>query len=100
MLGDEPAARAAVGGLDWVATVPPTVRLTADTFGAATAALGGRRRPHVRGHVRAVFLVAGVLAVGAALLSLAVATNQLASQPASWQGAGGGNRTRITSLEG
>jgi hypothetical protein len=30
-----------------------------------------------------VFLVAGVLAVGAALLSLAVATNRLAAQPAA-----------------
>lgn len=94
-------AFAVVYGLDWVATVPPTVRLTSDTFGVARAGivfgwifaahqLGAATAAWAGGAVRTyadtyapVFLVAGVLAVGAALLSLAVATNRLASQPAA-----------------
>lgn len=78
-------------GLDWVATVPPTVALTADTFGrermsivygwifaahqlgAATAAFGaGAVRTWV-GDYQLAFLSAGALCLLAALLSLSIA---------------------------
>jgi predicted MFS family arabinose efflux permease len=94
-------AFAVVYGLDWVATVPPTVRLTADAFGqarvgimfawifaahqfgaAAAAWAGGAVRTYADTYAP-VFLVAGVLAVGAALLSLAVASDRLAAEPAA-----------------
>ena len=77
-------------GLDWVATVPPTVRLTADRFGAersnlvfgwifaghqmgaATAAFaGGLSRSALQTYLPA-FYVAGALCVVAALLILTV----------------------------
>jgi sugar phosphate permease len=75
-------------GLDWIATVPPTVKLTADRFGrertgmvfgwiftghqigAATAALGaGIVRTEYSTYLPA-FFAAGVLCIGAALLVL------------------------------
>jgi sugar phosphate permease len=71
-------------GLDWVATVPPTVRLTADTFGkqnvgivygwifashqlgAATAAFGGGLLHNWLGDYQITFISAGLLALIAA----------------------------------
>jgi sugar phosphate permease len=78
-------------GLDWIATVPPTVKLTADRFGreragmvfgwvfaghqigAATAALGaGFSRTEFASYLPA-FFVAGALCIFAALLVLTIA---------------------------
>ncbi len=77
-------------GLDWIATVPPTVRLTANVFGrengplmfgwivaahqlgAATAAFGaGALRTALGGYVEA-FTIAGGLCVVAAVLVLGI----------------------------
>lgn len=73
-------------GLDWVATVPPTVRLTYDEFGpvdgpvvfgwvavghqigAAAAAFGAGLIRESLGSYAPAFFLAGVLGVGAALL--------------------------------
>ena len=78
-------------GLDWIATVPPTVKLTADRFGrerapivfgwifaghqigAATAALGaGLSRTELASYLPA-FFVAGALCLLAAALALSIA---------------------------
>ncbi len=77
-------------GLDWIATVPPTVRLTANVFGkenvgvvfgwiaaahqlgAATAAFGAGMIRTVTGDYLGAFVIAGGLCVLAALMSLAV----------------------------
>jgi MFS family permease len=78
-------------GLDWIATVPPTVRLTAQRFGperanlvfgwifaghqlgAATAAFGaGLSRTLLLSYLPA-FFVAGVLCIVASLIALAIA---------------------------
>jgi predicted MFS family arabinose efflux permease len=77
-------------GLDWIATVPPTLKLTTDAFGkddapvvfgwiaaahqvgAATAAFGaGVIRTAMDGYLLA-FLVAGVICVGTAFMVLAI----------------------------
>jgi MFS family permease len=77
-------------GLDWVATVPPTVRLTADRFGperanvvfgwifaghqlgAASAAFGaGYARTTLASYLPAFFL-AGALCIGASALALSI----------------------------
>jgi len=77
-------------GLDWIATVPPTLKLTNDAFGkddapvvfgwiaashqvgAATAAFGaGVIRTAMDGYLLA-FLVAGVICVGTAFMVLAI----------------------------
>ena len=77
-------------GLDWIATVPPTVRLTANAFGAenaglmygwitvthqlgsAVAAYGTGVARTLLGDYQATFLFAGLMCLGAALLVLAV----------------------------
>jgi predicted MFS family arabinose efflux permease len=78
-------------GLDWIATVPPTVRLTAQRFGperanlvfgwifaghqlgAGTAAFGaGLSRTVLQSYLPA-FFVAGALCIVAALITLAIA---------------------------
>ena len=77
-------------GLDWIATVPPTVRLTANVFGkenvgvvfgwiaaahqlgAATAAFGAGAIRTATGDYLGAFVIAGGLCVLAALMSLAV----------------------------
>jgi MFS family permease len=78
-------------GLDWIATVPPTVRLTAQRFGperanlvfgwifaghqlgAATAAFGaGLSRTLLQSYLPA-FFVAGLLCIVASLIALAIA---------------------------
>ncbi len=79
---------AVVFGLDYIATVPPTVALTADSFGrqnvgtvygwifaahqvgAALAAWGGGVARDALGTYTLAFLLAGGLGLGAALLSL------------------------------
>jgi MFS family permease len=77
-------------GLDWIATVPPTLKLTNDAFGkddapvvfgwiaashqvgAATAAFGaGVIRTAMDGYLLA-FLIAGVICVGTAFMVLAI----------------------------
>jgi sugar phosphate permease len=78
-------------GLDWVATVPPTVALTADAFGrekvgivfgwifaahqlgAATAALGAGVIRTDAGSYHWAFLIAGALCMGASLASTRIA---------------------------
>jgi sugar phosphate permease len=77
-------------GLDWIATVPPTVRLTTDAFGkedggimfgwivaghqigAATAALGAGTLRTVLGTYEQAFLIAGALCILAAILALRI----------------------------
>jgi predicted MFS family arabinose efflux permease len=77
-------------GLDWVATVPPTVALTADTFGrervglvfgwifaahqlgAGMAALGAGLSQTLLGTYAPAFLVAAVLGLAAAGLALRI----------------------------
>lgn len=79
-------------GLDWIATVPPTVQLTANIFGArqvgmiygwitvvhqlgsSLAASGAALVRDWRGDYSGAFLVAGALCLGAALLVLRVGT--------------------------
>ncbi|OIQ97924.1 putative MFS-type transporter YhjX [mine drainage metagenome] len=87
-------------GLDWIATVPPTVRLTADTFGehdapilfgwiaaghqlgAATAALGaGILRGEYQSYLQS-FLIAGAACVLIAAVLSTAATLRRRSQPA------------------
>jgi MFS family permease len=86
-------------GLDWIATVPPTVRLTAERFGtargpviygwigaghqigAATAAFGaGVLRVQTNRYVEA-FLIAGLMCAIAAILALLIRRND--AQPAA-----------------
>ncbi len=77
-------------GLDWLATVPPTVRLATESFGeregpivfgwiafghqvgAATAAFGAGALRDVQGSYAAAFIIAGFLAVFAACASLLI----------------------------
>ena len=77
-------------GLDWIATVPPTVRLTANAFGiesaglmygwitvthqlgSAAAAYGSGLVRTLLGTYNAAFLFAGLMCLGAALIVLAV----------------------------
>jgi hypothetical protein len=77
-------------GLDWIATVPPTVRLTAQRFGteranlvfgwifaghqlgAGTAAFGAGLSRTVLDSYLPAFFVAGALCVIAALLALSI----------------------------
>ena len=87
-------------GLDWVATVPPTVRLTAERFGAekanltfgwifaahqlgaATAAFGaGLARTDLSSYLPALY-VAGVACVGAAALALTIGRHKAAAKEA------------------
>ncbi|WP_242333752.1 MULTISPECIES: MFS transporter [Anaeromyxobacter] len=77
-------------GLDWIATVPPTVRLATDAFGkddapivygwvfashqvgAALAALGAGLVRTELGDYRLAFLASGAICMAAALLALAI----------------------------
>jgi sugar phosphate permease len=77
-------------GLDWIATVPPTVRLTANAFGiesagmmygwitvthqlgSATAAYGSGLVRTLMGDYYAAFLFAGLMCLAAAVIVLAV----------------------------
>ena len=81
---------AVIYGLDWIATIPPTVRLTANVFGkenvgiifgwiaaahqlgAATAAFGAGAIRTATGDYLGAFVIAGGMCVLAALMSLAI----------------------------
>jgi len=88
-------------GLDWIATVPPTVKLTADRFGrekaglvfgwiftghqlgAASAAYGaGWSRTDLASYLPAFFF-AGLLCIAAALLVLSLSRHQPRADPAA-----------------
>jgi sugar phosphate permease len=88
-------------GLDWIATVPPTVKLTADRFGrekaglvfgwifaghqlgAASAAYGaGWSRTDLESYLPAFFF-AGLLCIAAALLVLSLAKHRPLAAPAA-----------------
>jgi predicted MFS family arabinose efflux permease len=87
-------------GLDYIATVPPTTTLIADTFGrknvgtvygwvfcshqigAALAAWGGGMARDSLGDYGVAFLAAGVIAVTAALLSLQINHVAVRTEPA------------------
>ncbi len=77
-------------GLDWIATVPPTLRLSHEAFGdrsgplvfgwivaghqlgAASAAFFAGTMRSVQGNYLEAFFIAGIAAVGAAILSLMI----------------------------
>jgi len=86
-------------GLDWIATVPPTVRLAANAFGkenvgvifgwiaaahqlgAATAAFGAGAIRTASGDYLGAFVIAGGMCVLAALMSLAVGLRRGGNRP-------------------
>jgi sugar phosphate permease len=86
-------------GLDWVATVPPTVRLTENLFGkhrvgimygwiavahqmgAATAAFGAGVLRTWLGSYQVAFTGAGFVCLVAALMVLAIGPRQIALRP-------------------
>ena len=95
MLGESALGTGAfvvVFGLDWVATVPPTVALTVEAFGreragvvfgwifaahqlgAALGRLGGGRGPGGVGAYTVAFMGAGLLGVAAAFMTLGIAS--------------------------
>ncbi|WP_164895590.1 MULTISPECIES: MFS transporter [unclassified Mesorhizobium] len=86
-------------GLDWIATVPPTLRLANEAFGdrsgpivfgwivaghqigaAAAAAFGGTMR-ELQGNYELAFLIAGMTAIAAACISLLINTSKPAFDP-------------------
>ncbi|MFA6156443.1 MFS transporter [Mesorhizobium sp.] len=86
-------------GLDWIATVPPTLRLANEAFGdrsgpivfgwivaghqigaASAAAFGGTMR-ELQGNYELAFLIAGMTAIAAACLSLLINTSRPAFDP-------------------
>lgn len=86
-------------GLDWIATVPPTLRLANEAFGdrsgpivfgwivaghqigaAAAAAFGGTMR-ELQGNYELAFLIAGMTAIAAACISLLINTSRPAFEP-------------------
>jgi MFS family permease len=87
-------------GLDWIATVPPTVRLTAQRFGAeranlvfgwvfaghqagaATAAFGAGLSRTLLATYLPAFFIAGALCIVAALIALAISRPQKAATAA------------------
>lgn len=86
-------------GLDWIATVPPTLRLANEAFGdrsgpivfgwivaghqvgAATAAAFGGTMRELQGNYELAFLIAGMTAIAAACLSLLINTSRPAFDP-------------------
>ncbi|ESW86513.1 MFS transporter [Mesorhizobium sp. LSJC285A00] len=86
-------------GLDWIATVPPTLRLANEAFGdrsgpivfgwivaghqvgAATAAAFGGTMRELQGNYELAFLIAGMTASVAACLSLLINTSRPAFDP-------------------
>ena len=78
-------------GLDWIATVPPTLRLSNEAFGdrngplvfgwivaghqvgAATAAFFGGAMREIQGDYQLAFMIAGMTAIAAAALSMLIA---------------------------
>jgi MFS family permease len=96
-------------GLDWIATVPPTLRLTSENFGsrdapivfgwiaaghqigAASAAYFAGRMHTIQGNYLEAFVIAGMTGLAAALISLLIArpghaTPQSVSEPAPQAG--------------
>jgi predicted MFS family arabinose efflux permease len=87
-------------GLDWIATVPPTVRLATEAFGkdegpivfgwivaahqvgAGAAALGAGLVRTSMGDYQLAFMTSGALCLVAAVLSLGVGRVKLAWRPA------------------
>lgn len=86
-------------GLDWIATVPPTLRLANEAFGdrsgpivfgwivaghqvgaAAAAAFGGTMR-ELQGNYELAFLIAGMTGIAAACISLLINTSKPAFEP-------------------
>ena len=88
-------------GLDWIATVPPTLRLSNEAFGdasgplvfgwivaghqigAASAAFFGGALREMQGDYTLAFQIAGLTAIAAACLSLLIDTNRPALGPES-----------------
>ncbi|MER8365314.1 MFS transporter [Mesorhizobium sp. M0306] len=86
-------------GLDWIATVPPTLRLSNEAFGdrsgpivfgwivaghqvgAATAAFFGGTMRELQGNYELAFLIAGMTAIAAACISLLINTARPAFDP-------------------
>jgi MFS family permease len=86
-------------GLDWIATVPPTLRLANEAFGdrsgpivfgwivaghqigAATAAAFGGTMRELQGNYELAFLIAGMTAIAAACISLLINTSKPAFDP-------------------
>ncbi|MBZ9889830.1 MFS transporter [Mesorhizobium sp. BR1-1-3] len=86
-------------GLDWIATVPPTLRLANEAFGdrsgpivfgwivaghqigAATAAAFGGTMRELQGNYELAFLIAGMTAIAAACISLLINTSKPAFEP-------------------
>ncbi|MER9140760.1 MFS transporter [Mesorhizobium sp. M0830] len=86
-------------GLDWIATVPPTLRLANEAFGdrsgpivfgwivaghqigAATAAAFGGTMRELQGNYELAFLIAGMTAIAAACISLLINTSRPAFEP-------------------
>ncbi|UVK39867.1 MFS transporter [Mesorhizobium sp. AR10] len=86
-------------GLDWIATVPPTLRLANEAFGdrsgpivfgwivaghqvgAATAAFFGGTMRELQGNYELAFLIAGMTAIAAACISLLINTSRPAFDP-------------------
>jgi sugar phosphate permease len=97
-------------GLDWVATVPPTVRLTADSFGrenmgvvygwigashqmgASLAAIGAGAIRTRFGDYRPAIWISGAICFAAAFVFLSVGRRAL--QPAQAPAAAAGDRVR------
>ncbi len=86
-------------GLDWIATVPPTLRLSNEAFGdrsgplvfgwivaghqvgAATAAFFGGTMREIAGNYELAFLIAGMTGIIAACISLLINTSRPAFEP-------------------
>jgi len=86
-------------GLDWIATVPPTLRLANEAFGdrsgpivfgwivaghqvgAATAAAFGGTMRELQGNYELAFLIAGMTGIAAACISLLINTSRPAFEP-------------------
>ncbi|MHA6642877.1 MFS transporter [Mesorhizobium sp. A623] len=86
-------------GLDWIATVPPTLRLSNEAFGdrsgpivfgwivaghqvgAATAAFFGGALREMQGNYELAFQIAGMTAIVAACISLLIDTSRPAFEP-------------------
>jgi MFS family permease len=85
-------------GLDWIATIPPTLKLTNQVFGdreapiifgwvaaghqagAASAALFAGLLRQIEGEYLQAFVIAGVMALGAAFMSLTIARRSVSKQ--------------------
>lgn len=86
-------------GLDWIATVPPTLRLSNEAFGdrsgplvfgwivaghqvgAATAAFFGGTMREIAGNYELAFMIAGMTGIIAACISLLINTSRPAFEP-------------------